>query len=110
MLGGKPRGQPLVATSAAGRQKGRLLYVTDRESRLRFLVDTGAEVSILPPSKAERKNRQNTFGLLAANSSPIVTVLGKPYFLALPGLADTVIEGALASAKASSSGILIKLV
>ena len=34
------RGQPIVATSAAGQQTGRLLYVTDRESRLRFLVDT----------------------------------------------------------------------
>ena len=62
-----------MATSAAGRRSGRLLYVTDRESRLRFLVDTGAEVSIIPPSKAERKNRQDTFGLLAANGSPIVT-------------------------------------
>ena len=50
-----------------------MLYVTDRESRLRFLVDTGAEVSIIPPSKAERKNRQDTIGLLAANGSPIVT-------------------------------------
>ena len=56
MLGGKLLGLPLVETSAASRQKGRLHYVTDHESRLRFLVDTGAEVSILPPSKAERKN------------------------------------------------------
>lgn len=73
MHGGKRPGQSLVATNAAGQPTGRLLYVTDRESRLRFLVDTGAEVSIIPPSKAERKNRQDTFGLLAANGSPIVT-------------------------------------
>ena len=53
--GGKRPGQSLVATNAAGQQIGRLLYVTDRESRLSFLVDTGAEVSIIPPSKAERK-------------------------------------------------------
>ena len=62
-----------MATSEAGPQTGRLLYVTDRESRLRFFVDTGSEVSIIPPSKAERKKRQDTFGLLAANNSPIVT-------------------------------------
>ena len=56
------RGQPIVATSATGQQQmGRLLYVNDRESRLRFLVDTGSEVSILPPSKAEWTNRQDTF-------------------------------------------------
>ena len=73
MYGGKRPGQSLVATNAAGQQTGRLLYVTDRESRLRFLVDTGAEVSIIPPSNVEKKNRQDTFGLLAANGSPIVT-------------------------------------
>ena len=72
MLGRKRRGQPLTATSAAGQQMGRLLYVTDREFRLCFLVDTGSEVCIIPPSKDERKNRQNPFGLLTANNSPIV--------------------------------------
>ena len=62
-----------MVTSAAGPQTGRLLYVTDQESMLHFLVDTGSEVSIIPPSKAERKNWLDTFGLLAANNSPIVT-------------------------------------
>ena len=51
----------------------RLLYVTECESRLCFLVDTGSEVSIIPPSKAERYKLQNTFGLLAANNLPVVT-------------------------------------
>ena len=73
MLGGKRSGHPLVATSAAGQQTGRLRYVTDRESRLCFLVDIGSALSIIPSSKAERKNRQDTFGLLVANNSPIVT-------------------------------------
>ena len=73
MLGGKRRGQPLVATSAAGQQMGRLLYVTDREPRLRFLFDTGSEVSIIPPSKAKLKNRQDTFDHLATSNLPIVT-------------------------------------
>ena len=67
------RGQSLVATSTAVPQTGRLLHVTDRQSRLCFLVDKGLEVSIILPSKSERKNRQDTFGLLAANNSPIVT-------------------------------------
>ena len=67
------RGQSSLATSAPGPQTGRLLYVIDRESRLRFLVDTGSEVSIITPSKLERKNQQDTFGLLMANNSQIVT-------------------------------------
>ena len=73
MLSGKRWGQPLAATSVTGRQMGHLLYITERESRLRFFVDTGLEVSIIPPSKAERKNRLDTCGLLATNNSPIVT-------------------------------------
>ena len=53
------------------RQKGRLFYIMDHKSRLRFLADIGAEVSIIPPSKAKRKNQQDTFGLLTASNSPI---------------------------------------
>ena len=50
-----------------------LLYVTDRESRLRFLIDTSAEMSIIHRSITEKRNGQDTFGLLAANGSPVVT-------------------------------------
>ena len=57
----------------AGQQTGRLLYVTEPESRLRFLIDTGSEVIIIPPSKAEQKNQQDTFGLLTINNLPTVT-------------------------------------
>ena len=73
MLGGECQGQPLEATSVAGQQTGRLLYVTVCESRLCFLVHTGSAVGIIPISKAERKNRQDAFGLLTANNSPIMT-------------------------------------
>ena len=69
---GKWWGQSLVVTNAAGWRKGQLLYVTDCDSRLCFLVNTGAEVSIIPPSKAKQKNQQDTFGLLAANSWSIL--------------------------------------
>ena len=52
---------------------GHLLYVTERESRLCFLVDTVSEVIIRPPSKAEWKNWQDTCGLLVVNNLSIVT-------------------------------------
>ena len=61
-----------MVTNVAAQQTG-LYYVTDRESRLRFLIDTGAEVSNIHRSITEKKNGQDTFGLLAANGSAIVT-------------------------------------
>ena len=75
------RGQPLVVTSVAGQQTGRLSYVTDSKFRLHLMVNNGPEVSIIPPSKAERKNRQDTFGLLVANNLPIVSFCSGRCFL-----------------------------
>ena len=45
-MGGKRPGQSLVA-AAAGQSNG-LLYLTDYLSKTQFLVDTGAEISVLP--------------------------------------------------------------
>lgn len=70
--GGKRSGQSLVATST-GQQPSRLFYVTDKHSGSRFLVDTGAEASVIPPSPAERKHRQERSSLQAVNGTPIAT-------------------------------------
>ena len=70
----KRAGRPLVAMSATGPpQPRRLFYVHDRTSGSQFLVETGAEVSIIPPSSAERTRRQWNFSLLAANNTEIAT-------------------------------------
>ena len=69
---GKQPGQPLAATSA-GLIPSRLFFVTDRSSGLRFLVDTGTEVSVVPPSRAERKHRQDGLTLQAVNNTSIAT-------------------------------------
>ena len=54
-------GRSLVATSVAGpTPQGRLFYVKDSSSSLRFLVDTGAQVSIVPPTRADRANKHGT--------------------------------------------------
>ena len=39
----------IAATNTVGSTPSRLFYVTDRISGLRFLVDTGADVSVVPP-------------------------------------------------------------
>ena len=69
-LPGKRTGQPLVATGAAGRSQSRLFYIQDRTSGVRFLVDTGAEVSVLPPSGPPSTHRPTGFD---TNNSAIAT-------------------------------------
>ena len=68
-------GRPLAGASVAGpSHQGRLFYVRDCSSSLRFLVDTGAEVSIVPPSRAERcPASPGKFRLQAINGSDIAT-------------------------------------
>lgn len=74
LLAVKRPGRPLAATSAAGPpHHSRLFYVHDRITGSRFLVDTGAQVSIIPPLRAERSHRQGNFNLLAVNNTEIAT-------------------------------------
>ncbi len=46
-----------------------LFYIHDRLSGLRFLVDTGAQVSIIPPSPSERNRCQEHSYLQAMNDT-----------------------------------------
>ena len=48
-------------------------YITNRSNGLRFLVDTVAEVSVIPPSATDRKHRWDSLTLQAVNNSPIAT-------------------------------------
>ncbi len=57
----------------AGRNNSRLFFVSDVTTGLKFLVDTGAEISVIPPSQFERNNPPNSFQLQAVNNSPIPT-------------------------------------
>ena len=67
---GKLSGQSLVATHVTGLLPSRLFYVTDRATGLRLLVDTGAQVSVIPP---ERRNRRADLVLQAVNDTSIST-------------------------------------
>lgn len=79
LLGGKRPGQALMATSDPGNiSRGRLFYITDHSLGLRFLIDTGAEVSVVPPTSAERQTGQGDFLLRAANNTPIATYGTQP--------------------------------
>ena len=72
-LSGKRPGQSLVAKSVTGLISSRLFYITDTSTTLRFLIDTGAEVSIIPPSKYDRLRQPDSLQLQAANNTSITT-------------------------------------
>ena len=62
-----------MVASAPGLLPSRLFYVTDCSNGFRFLVNTGTEVSVIPPSATDRKHRRTSLSLQAVNDSPIMT-------------------------------------
>ena len=62
-----------MAASTSGLHPSRLFFVTDRSSGLRFLVDTGAEVSVLPVSWVSHSTSPAGPTLQAVNHSTIAT-------------------------------------
>ena len=66
-------GHLLKVTGVAGLSHSRLFYITDIISNYYFLIDTGAEVSVLPATSAERRQQQADFNLLAVNGATIPT-------------------------------------
>ena len=70
---GKRPGQSLAATSSTGHPHSRLFFVRDRNSSLSFLVDTGAEVSVIPPSGSTNSRCHTGYALRAVNQSSIAT-------------------------------------
>ena len=61
-----------------------LFFVRDRLSTRNFLVNTGAEISVLPPTGIELRNNSQGPVLLAANGSNIKTCGKRAVTLDLP--------------------------
>ncbi|BHF85288.1 hypothetical protein SprV_1002845100 [Sparganum proliferum] len=60
-------GRRVNAAELSGNSTGRIFYVR------RFLVDTGAQISVIPPTPADRRCPNRGLYLQAVNSSPIAT-------------------------------------
>ncbi|BHF63933.1 hypothetical protein SprV_0200692900 [Sparganum proliferum] len=70
----KPTSQRIDATVFSGSpSSGRTFYVCDNVTRRRFLVDTGAQISVVPPTPVDRRCPSPGLHLQAANCSPIST-------------------------------------
>lgn len=72
-----------MATSDPGQSVSRLFFIHDRTLNVRFLVDTGAEISVFPPTSVERQQQQIGVYLQAANNTPIATYGKKSFTLNL---------------------------
>lgn len=72
---------PSQTAQVGGSSKSRRLLIFDKTSAVRFLVDTGSDVSIIPASKRDRTGGTIPFSLHAANGTKIQTYGSK--FLSL---------------------------
>ena len=71
---GKLPGRSLAATGVPGpTTTSRLFYVMDSHTGTRFLVDTGSEVSVIPPALSKHKYPPDKLTLMAVNNTPITT-------------------------------------
>lgn len=62
-----------MAATVPGQPTSRLFYVHDNLTKLRFLIDTGAEVSVIPPGTDKRDLLPTPCTLRAANRTTIRT-------------------------------------
>lgn len=69
---GKRKRQLLAATASCLSEGSRLL-VTDRVTKVRFLIDTGSDLCVYPRSRVIRRQPDPGFELSAANESAIKT-------------------------------------
>lgn len=69
---GKRQGGPAVASASSGPRDPQL-FVTDSYSKRHFLVDTGAQVSVIPATWYDKRSGQSGPPLQAANGTPIST-------------------------------------
>ena len=60
-------------TTVSKLSPSRLLYVADKRNKCRYLIDTGAAVSVLPRSCANGTVDADSLPLVAANNSTITT-------------------------------------
>lgn len=71
---GKRQGQPLVAESVcpASTTSGRL-FITDRKTKVQFLIDTGSDLCVFPRSRINGPRTKSQYELHAANGTVIAT-------------------------------------
>ncbi|KAA3679483.1 uncharacterized protein DEA37_0012673 [Paragonimus westermani] len=83
---GKLARQHVAATDVAG-SRSRLIFIRDRESGVRYLIDTGAEISVLPLDSRERLTQAQS--TLSAANGTLITVYSQRSHILNLGLRRT---------------------
>ena len=66
MVSEKLVGRSLMATDVIGHSTSRLFFILEKSTHQRYLVDTGAVVSTIPPTKLDRQRGPTSLSLQAA--------------------------------------------
>ena len=82
-LSGKGDSRSSLTAAMTGTNKA-FFYVWDHQSKRNFLIDTGAEISVLPAARFDRQKGQSAQILLAANVSKITTFGSRAVTIDLP--------------------------
>ncbi|GFU15042.1 hypothetical protein TNCV_3702281 [Trichonephila clavipes] len=67
----KKRVSSVIAGKAEPSKHTSRLFLLDRKSGQKFLIDSGSEISVIPPSPTMNKSPQSNFSLFAANNTKI---------------------------------------
>ena len=67
------RQKPLLIAAFNNGSRNRRIFVSDKTSKVAFLIDTGADVSVFPRKRVTGQNRKCEYELYAANSTRIAT-------------------------------------
>ncbi|XP_033225959.1 uncharacterized protein LOC117178641 [Belonocnema kinseyi] len=70
---GKRKEPSLIAAINDGPSRTRRIFVTDKMTKIAFLIDTGADVSVFPRKRVGGHLRKNEYELYAANNTRIIT-------------------------------------
>lgn len=73
MGAGKPTGRSLMAAGDTCPATSRRLFIRDKASGIRFLIDTGADICVFPRTLSPGRLRKSGYMLFAANGTPIAT-------------------------------------
>ena len=84
LLSGKRVGRSSLKAATTGIGSKALFHVWDSLSKRKFLVDTGAEISVVPATRFDWLNGHTGASLLAANGSQISTFGTKTLTIQIP--------------------------
>ncbi len=73
MVAGKPTGRSLMLAGETCPATSRRLFIRDKASGIRFLIDTGADICVFPRTLSPGRLRKSDYMLFAANGTPIAT-------------------------------------